>query len=162
MKSIFLMLIVLLSCHMIVFSAAPDTEAKKITAESNVISIRNLTENVRAAEDTETAIRSLATLHLLVHTDQKYFDEDQIEQWQEYSSGCADQMKEKGIVDVLTRLRKAKQEQASVLIQKIENDECRIDWFQLLGALDKKPSDEELKLHRISELKSFGIVLPMN
>ncbi len=124
---------------------------------TDIVSISGLRKSycqAIAIKNAGAAIKSLARLQLFVYTDWKYFDEDQLDSWVELSESYVNSIKQTlNVNNVWDCLQAQKKEDASWLLQKIEQNQARIDWSVLLGALSSKPSNEELKAHRIAMLQ---------
>lgn len=129
-------------------------------AADSQISLRELKSSYIFAIGTKNrplAIDSLAALRLLGYADWQYFNGDQKDEWQQISDRYRDRIRSLGVNNLRECIAHAKQEVLPWVIDKIERDQCHIDWSIFsMEELDPKVSKEELKLHRLAELRSFG------
>lgn len=133
-----------------------------VTASDNdALSIGNLRQSFHDAihkNNTAGAIQVMARLQLLVHADWKYFNDDQIEAWQEISGRYCDKITRLGITEVRTRIQNIKEEEARWLLRKINEPGCKIDWSVLLGHTNFLA--KSMQENRMRELSSIGQLRP--
>ncbi len=144
-----------------------EMDRELITVDRVIVKINYFVEN----NNYDEAQRWFSRLELLASADWKCFDIDQIEKYQEIYSELYDKVnsikpKNGPKLSVFKRLDqegKLQQIENDWLIAKLTNNQCAIDWTELLGkSKNTVPSPKTLRKNRIESLVGTGQIKEMD
>ncbi|MEX0940231.1 MAG: hypothetical protein WDZ41_02635 [Candidatus Babeliales bacterium] len=152
------------------------TQMHIFAMESKKLTISYIEKKINSASQKNNYIKArqwFDRLSLLAGADWKYFNLDQKEKYGDIYSNLYDIIEKlkssnrqsttnTDVLDVIAVNISAIKKEASWLIEKLNQNQCDIEWSEMLDNKVSFPSPEELKKNRIENLAQTGLIKKMN